>query len=121
MMPKIRLHVAERAFPVPRCGVGNSSGVKPYSTAYMRLLQKLNAQFHPSKASLVNAVVDPYRNTPVSTVLTDSAPFLPTLGSSMRNPPSNDPGTPITAMMRLFRYVMYVLPSPKSAPRVAWM
>jgi hypothetical protein len=59
MIPNMRLHVAVSALPVPRCGVGNSSGVKPYSTAYMILLVKLYAQFQPNKPSDVTAVVEP--------------------------------------------------------------
>lgn len=121
MMPKTRLHVAVRAFPVPLCGVGNSSGVKPYSTAYMTLLVKLKAQFQPSRDRESSAVVDAYRNTPVSTVDSASVPFLPRRGSSTSSPPTSAPGTPSTAMMSEFRYVRYVEPSPKSAPRVAWM
>ncbi len=56
MIPKMRLHVAARALPVPRCGVGKISGVYPYSTAYMTLLQKLKAQFQPRRAVLLSAV-----------------------------------------------------------------
>lgn len=58
MMPKTRLHVALRAFPVPLCGVGNSSGVKLYNTAYMMLLVKLKAQFQPRRLCESRAVVD---------------------------------------------------------------
>lgn len=119
MIPKIRLHVALKAFPVPLCGVGNSSGVKLYSTAYMTLLVKLKAQFQPKRDCEFNAVVEAYRNTPVKTVDAESVPFLPNRGSSTSSPPSNAPGTPSTAMMSEFRYVRYVEPSPKSAPRVA--
>jgi hypothetical protein len=121
MIPNTRLHVALRAFPVPLCGVGNSSGVKLYSTAYMTLLQKLKAQFQPKRDCEFRAVVEAYKNTPVSTVDTESVPFLPKCGSSTSHPPSKAPGTPSTAMMSEFRYVRYVDPSPKSAPRVAWM
>lgn len=121
MIPKMRLHVAVSALPVPRCGVGNSSGVKPYSTAYMTLLVKLKAQFQPSNDSELSAVVEAYRNTPVRMVDTASVPFRPNPRSSTRSPPIRAPGTPSTAMMSEFRYVRYVDPSPKLAPRVAWM
>jgi hypothetical protein len=121
MIPKTRLQVAVRAFPVPLCGVGNSSGVKPYNTAYMTLLLKLKAQFQPKRDCESSAVVDAYRNTPVTMVESESVPFLPNRGSSTSTPPSKAPGTPTAAMMSEFRYVRYVEPSPKSAPRVAWM
>lgn len=42
MMPNTRLEAAQRAFPVPRWGVGKISGVKLYRTAYMMLLKKLS-------------------------------------------------------------------------------
>jgi hypothetical protein len=87
----------------------------------MTLLVKLKAQFQPRSACELSAVVEPYRNTPVRMVDSASVPFLPNRGSSTNNPPSKAPGTPSTAMMSEFRYVRYVDPSPKSAPRVAWM
>lgn len=59
MMPKMRFADAVIAFPVPLSLVGKISGVYEYSTAYMILLMKLNAQFHPSRASEVSAVVEP--------------------------------------------------------------
>ena len=121
MTPKMRFDVAVSALPVPLWGVGNSSGVYPYSTAYMVLLQKLKAQFQPRSCWLVVAVVDAYRNAPVAAVDAKRAPFRPMYGSSMSTAPSRDPGMPSVAMMRLLRYVMYVLPSSNSAPRVAWM
>jgi hypothetical protein len=105
MIPKMRLQVAVRALPVPLCGVGNSSGVKLYSTAYMTLLVKLKAQFQPRRDCELRAVVEAYRNTPVRTVDTASVPFLPNRGSSTSSPPIRAPGTPSTAMMSEFRYV----------------
>jgi len=121
MMPNMRLQVAVIALPVPLEGVGNSSGVYEYSTEYMTLLVKLNAQFHPKSEFESNAIVEPYRNTPVSTVESDSVPLRPNRGLSTKYAPTRAPGTPATAMTREFRYVRYVDPSPKSAPLAAWM
>ncbi len=105
IIPKTRFAVAVNAFPVPLSFVGKISGVYAYNTAYMTLLQKLNAQFHPSKAALFKAVVLQYRNTPVSTVLTARVPFRPKRGSSTIQPPRSAPGIPRTAMMSELRYV----------------
>jgi hypothetical protein len=105
MMPKMRLHVALSAFPVPLCGVGNSSGVKLYRTAYMTLLVKLKAQFQPRRACESRAVVEAYKNAPVIAVDSASVPFLPKRGTSTSNPPIRAPGTPSVAMMSEFRYV----------------
>lgn len=121
MIPKTRFAVAVSALPVPRCGVTNVSGVYAYSTAYMTLLVKLYAQFQPSRLALSSAVVLASRNAPVAAVPSASVPRRPNPLSSTRTPPSSAPGTPSTAMMSELRYVMYVLPSPNSAPRVAWM
>ena len=102
MIPNTRLQVAVKAFPVPLCGVGNSSGVKPYRTAYMILLLKLKAQFQPRSDLESVAVVDAYKKTPVPTVESERVPFLPSLGSSTIQPPSRAPGMPRTEMMREF-------------------
>ena len=67
MIPKTRFAMATSALPVPRSFVGKSSGDSAYNTPYMMLLVKEYAQFHPSNASDVRAVVDAKRNTPVKT------------------------------------------------------
>lgn len=85
------------------------------------MLQKLYAQFQPSRALEVVAVVEAYRKMPVRIVDRARAPLRPNLGISTSKPPRRAPGTPSVAMMRELRYVMYVEPSPNSAPRVAWM
>jgi hypothetical protein len=58
MIPKTRFAVAVNAFPVPLSFVGKISGVYAYRTAYIILLKKLNAQFHPSNEADVRAVVE---------------------------------------------------------------
>lgn len=58
MIPNTLLQVAASALPVPLCGVGNSSGVNPYSTAYMMLLKKLKAHCQPSRDVLLDEVVE---------------------------------------------------------------
>ena len=93
------------------------SGVYAYNTAYMRLLMKLKAQFQPNRAFDVVAVVDARRKAPVIAVEELRAPFRPKPGSSTSIPPSRQPGMPMTAIINEFRYVMYVDPSPNSAPR----
>lgn len=85
----------------------------------MILLKKLNAQFQPSSASDVTAVVDAYRNTPVSPVDAANVPLRPKNFNSTSSPPSRAPGTPSTAMISELRYVRYVEPSPNCAPRMA--
>lgn len=92
-------------------------------------------QSHPSKASEVRAVVLARRKTPVRIVETERVPFLPMYGISTNRPPMMEPGTPMTLIMTWLRYydslvslvhhawnlvltVMYVEPSPKSAPRL---
>lgn len=87
----------------------------------MILLMKVYAQFHPSNAFDVTAVVDANRKTPVRAVDVAKAPFRPNLGIWTSAPPIKAPGTPSTAMMAKLRYVMYVDPSPNAAPRVAWI
>ena len=67
------------------------------------LLMKLKAQFQPNNASEVSAVVEQYRNTPVSAVDTAKAPFRPNRGISTSTPPIRAPGTPRTAMMAELR------------------
>jgi hypothetical protein len=121
IIPKTRLAVAVNALPVPRSLVGKISGVYPYKTAYMMFEKKLNAQFQPRSAEEVTAVVEQYRNTPVSTVDTARVPLRPNLGTSTRIPPRMAPGTPRTAMMSEFLYVRYVEPSPNLAPLRFWM
>lgn len=64
---------------------------------------KLYAQFQPSSASDVTAVVEQKRNTPVSTVEAASVPLRPMRGVSTRIPPMMQPGTPSTAMMSELR------------------
>jgi hypothetical protein len=71
----------------------------------MILLMKLYAQFQPSSAAELRAVVLPNRNTPVKTVDRESVPLRPMRGVSTRMPPMMQPGTPSTAMMRELRYV----------------
>ena len=85
------------------------------------LLMKLKAQFQPSSASEVRAVVEQYRNTPVIAVDVAKAPLRPNRGTSTSAPPTSAPGIPRAAMMVELRKVMYVEPSPNFAPRVAWM
>ena len=137
MMPNILLLVAQRALPVPLSFVGKTSGVYAYNTAYLEgsvndqdvrsgrhtmiFEVKLNPQFQPNKLFEVRAVVEPYKNTPVKAVESASVPLRPNFLISTMAPPSSAPGTPSTAMIKLLRYVMYVEPSPKSKPRVAWM
>lgn len=75
----------------------------PYSTAYIMFEKKLNAQFQPSRALDVTAVVEAYRNTPVRIVEAESVPFLPKPRTSTRAPPSSAPGTPRTATMSELR------------------
>jgi hypothetical protein len=72
----------------------------------MILLKKLKAQFQPSSASDVTAVVEAYRNTPVRVVETASVPRRPNLGSWTRRPLIRAPGIPRTAMIRELRYVI---------------
>lgn len=67
------------------------------------LEKKLKAQFQPSNALDVTAVVEAYRNTPVSTVEAESVPFLPKPRTSTRAPPISAPGTPRTATMSALR------------------
>lgn len=85
----------------------------------MMLLQKLYAQFQPSRAFEVLAVVEQKRKIPVSTVELASVPRRPKRGSSTQNAPTTAPGTPRQAIIALLRYVMYVELSPKFAPRRA--
>lgn len=94
------LAAAAKAFPVPRCFVGNISGVYAYRTAYMIFATKLYAQFQPNNEFDVTAVVEPNRNTPVRIVEMERVPLRPIRGSSTRRPPTRAPGTPRTAMMR---------------------
>jgi len=65
--PNILFAEAVMALPVPLSFVGKSSGVIAYRTPYIMLLVKLYAQFHPSSAFDVRAVVDTRMNTPVRT------------------------------------------------------
>lgn len=82
---------------------------------------KLKAQFQPNNALEVTAVVEQYRNTPVSAVDVAKVPLRPNRGISTSAPPTRAPGTPREAMMAELRKVMYVEPSPNFAPRVAWI
>lgn len=43
-MPKMRLLEAVNALPVPRCNVGNTSGVYAYKTAYLDLQALIHLQ-----------------------------------------------------------------------------
>jgi hypothetical protein len=119
--PNIRLALAVKALPVPLSGVGKSSGVKPYRTAYMMFEVKLYPQFQPRSAFEFKAVVEPYRKTPVKSVANERVPFRPSHGTSTNTPPRRAPGIPMTAMTAEFLYVRYVDPSPKSAPLEACM
>jgi len=69
----------------------------------MTFEQNEYAQFHPSNALDVCAVVEARMNTPVKRVEMDNVPFLPICLSSTRRPPSIAPGTPSTAMIQEFR------------------
>lgn len=69
----------------------------------MMLLTKLYAQFQPSSALEVVAVVDAYKKTPVRVVESARAPLRPKRGSSMRKPPRIQPGMPRTEMMTSLR------------------
>lgn len=89
--------------------------------AYIMLEKKLNAHCHPRSAAEDSAVVDAYRNTPVSTVDTASVPRRPKFGTSTNAPPRIAPGTPSEAIIKEFLYVRYVEPSPNFAPLVAWI
>jgi len=69
----------------------------------MTFEQNEYAQFHPSSAFEVCAVVEARMNTPVKRVEADNVPFLPICLSSTSKPPSIAPGTPRTAIMHEFR------------------
>lgn len=105
MIPNTLFALAVIAFPVPRSFVANVSGVYAYSTAYMMLLIKLYAQFQPSSAPELSAVVEQNRNTPVRTVDAASVPLRPIRGVSTSSPPRRHPGTPSAAMISELRYV----------------
>ena len=65
----------------------------------MIFAMKLYAQFQPSSAFDVVAVVEAKRKTPVRAVEVASAPFRPKRGIWTMAPPMRAPGTPSTAMM----------------------
>lgn len=66
-------------------------------------LQKLKAQFQPSSAFELVAVVEAKRNAPVAIVDTASVPLRPKRGSSTHAAPINAPGIPMQAMISELR------------------
>lgn len=63
---------------------------------------KLKAQFQPSNAFELFAVVDPYKNAPVAAVDNARVPLRPKFGNSTAAPPTSDPGTPTAATIKEF-------------------
>lgn len=103
IIPNTRFALAVTAFPVPRSLVTNTSGVYAYKTAYITLLTKLYAQFHPSSAEEEWLVVLQKRKTPVREVERARVPRRPSVGVSTRRPPRRQPGMPRAAMISELR------------------